>query len=341
MNFHAPVIDISPYISGGAASYRARTAAAIDAGLSEFSVIQVIGHGIPQSVIDGLTSAMDEFFGLDPLTKRKLILHNGHNRGYTSPKTETISHSLGFQPPSGEHDYFEALNVGAAAPDYPHTRLTGHEYAESVWPEIPNFRARVDTYFNEAGRVARELTDILSDSLGLPHRRFSSVTDHSIDTMRLLNYTHGPGVTEHMRGMSEHTDFGMLSVLWADPIPGFQVVGNDGRWHDVVSAPGALVVMVGELLGRLTNDRWLPTLHRTKPPITEIGIERRRSAVYHHDGNSDATIAPIPSLITPGAAVAYDPITVGEHIAAKLAGTKRGVHYTAAQRTLARFPREN
>ena len=80
----------------------------------------------------------------------------------------------------------------------------------------------------------------------------------------------------------------------------------------------------------------MSTLHRVKPPIVDGTINRRRSAAYFHDGNADATISAIPATIEPGGEALYPPITVSEHIRAKLAGSRAGKINTAATREAAR-----
>jgi isopenicillin N synthase-like dioxygenase len=329
MTSFAPVIDLSPYISGGAETFRVRTARAIDAAMSEYSAIQIIGHGIPSSVFEGLTGAMDDFFALDDSVKRSLTAAPAVNRGYTPPYTESLAMSLGIRPDT--HDAFEAFNVGASTLDYPHARPTSPEYTPSIWPHLPGFQRSIDNYFNEAGRLTRDLIGILGESLGLGRGFLESVTDHSIDTMRLNKYVE-PGASSV--GMGAHTDYGITTVLWADALPGLEIAGRDGQWHSMVPQPGALIVLVGELLARLTNDKWLPTLHRVVPS------PGRRSVTFFHDGNASATIAPIPSLIAPGETAAYPAVTVQQHIAAKLAGSRGGVPFAGAEHLLARLPRE-
>ena len=63
-------------------------------------------------------------------------------------------------------------------------------------------------------------------------------------------------------------------------------------------------------------------------------IERRRSAAFFHDGNTDALISTIPSCLGDGEL--YPPITIGEHLAAKLAGSRAGRSNPAAERESAR-----
>ena len=100
--------------------------------------------------------------------------------------------------------------------------------------------------------------------------------------------------------------------------------------------PGALLVNLGDLTARWTNERWLSTLHRVKPPVVDGRIERRRSAAFFHDGDLDAVIETIPTCLAPGEEPTYPPITVGEHLTAKLAGSRAGVRNVSAERDAAR-----
>lgn len=89
--------------------------------------------------------------------------------------------------------------------------------------------------------------------------------------------------------------------------------------------PGCLLVNVGDLLARWTDDRWRSTMHRVLPPTDERGRGvRRRSAAYVHDGNRDAEISALPGCVPPGAAPRYPPTTVGRHLAEKRAGSRAG-----------------
>jgi isopenicillin N synthase-like dioxygenase len=330
MSFRARVVDISAWVSGGVDRDRTRSAVAIDEALTESTIVQVVGHGIPDSVTGALTDAMDELFALNLDGKRSLLAPEGHNRGFTLAGTEALSRSLGIEPTV--LDSFEAFNVGAEKADYPHAKASGVAYVESVWPANPQFRRHVDTYFNEAGRVTRTLMSVLGDGLGVGRTFFNQLTDHSVDTMRLNHY---PATAPTGVGMGAHTDYGFTTLGWADRTPGLQVA-HDGEWHDIVPEPGALLVFVGDLLARTTNERWRPTLHRVQH---EAGVDRR-SVVFYHDGNFDATIAPIPGLVAPGETPLYPPVTVSEHISAKIAAGRFGAHYPGDDRARARLPRE-
>ncbi|MFJ1455174.1 isopenicillin N synthase family dioxygenase [Nocardia sp. N2S4-5] len=338
MTFHVPIIDISPYTEGGGDTARAAVARRIDDAARTVGFMQIRGHGVPDAVIAEFAAAVDSFFALDPDTKNNYRTPPEINRGYSPPRSESLSLSLGVQAADGMNDYFEAFNVGVTADRYPDLDLPTSDYAENLWPQqLPRFRSRVQAYFEEAARVARVLTTIFADALALPPGYFDRFTDHSLDVLRMNNYALPPGTVDldgELTGMGEHTDYGIVTVLWADRAPGLQVLGADSRWHDVRPADGALLVNLGDLMVRWTNDRWLSTLHRVRPPITHGTIERRRSAAYFHDGNIDAVIETLPSCV--GAGSRYRPTTVAEHIRAKLAGSRALQPNTGAAREAAR-----
>jgi isopenicillin N synthase-like dioxygenase len=340
MAFHVPVIDITPYVHGRSIEERAAVAAAVDAACSQVGFIQILGHGIPRETQHGLADAMDELFALTLDEKKVYRTPSGINRGYSPPKTESLSLSLGVESASRMNDFFEAFNVGAAQSDYPGVELDPVHYAENVWPDAaPGFEPRVTAYFAEARRVANTMTSIFADALGLPHDFFDAYTGHSLDVLRMNNYALPPGTVDldgDLTGMGEHTDYGIVTVLWADQVAGLQVLGSDGSWNDVVPADDALLINLGDVTARWTNERWMSTLHRVKPPIVNGTIERRRSAAYFHDGDFDALIETLPSCVSDEHPNLYEPVTVGEHIAAKLAGSRAGVRNDNAEREAAR-----
>jgi isopenicillin N synthase-like dioxygenase len=123
--------------------------------------------------------------------------------------------------------------------------------------------------------------------------------------------------------MGAHTDYGIVTVLYADAVPGLQIVGPDGRWHDVVPVEGALLVNLGDLTAQWTNDRWRSTLHRVVPPPADgSGHTRRRSLAFFLDGNYDAVVECVPTCATPDRPARYPAVVAGEHLVAKLLGPR-------------------
>jgi isopenicillin N synthase-like dioxygenase len=335
-----PVIDISsfrmPYADAAARSAVVRQ---VDEAARTVGFMQITGHGIARATVEEFTRATDEFFALDPATKGKYRCPPGINRGYTPPRAESLANSLGLVSAA---DLFEAVNVGASAADYPGTELPPDIYAGNVYPtlEVPHFEAAVEEWFAAAGRVARTMVRIFGVALGGREDYFADVTDHSIDVLRMNNYRlPDPSVQldKDQLGMGAHTDYGIVTVLWADQVPGLEIHGADGNWHPVMPATGALLVNLGDATARWTNDEWISTMHRVAAPRVDGVLVPRRSAAYFHDGNVDAVIACLASCVSADRPAKYAPVTVGEHLAAKLAGSRGGQLNPFAAREVARL----
>lgn len=330
-DFHVPVIDITPYIDGGAEEAQASVARQVDRAAREAGFIQLTGHGIDQDTWDGLADALDAFFLRDLEVKKRVTTPPEVNRGYSAPKSERLSLSLGVESATGMNDFFEAFNIGAQASDFADLALPEADYPENVWPkeadgDMSQFRGNLQRWFDSAQRVAETLTVIFEDALEVPRGTVTGLADHSIDVLRTINYALEPGQTVELdgelTGMGEHTDYGIVTVLWADRVAGLQVLGEDGSWHDVLPEPGALLVNLGDVTARLTNDQWKSTLHRVRPPVVDGTIRRRRSAAFFHDGNVDAVVGPLPGMVDEEHPSRYEPMTVGEHVARKLGGSR-------------------
>jgi isopenicillin N synthase-like dioxygenase len=325
--FSVPVVDISGYVSSGSDASRDEAARAVDHASSTIGFFQVIGHGIPSSSIAAMAAAMETFFALPTETKTSFRAPPEVNRGYSPPRSESLSLSLGIRSPDGSYDLFESFNVGSPASAFPKVALPVRHYPENIWPSgLPGFRPAVEAYFLEAGRVARTLTEIFADALGLSPRFFAPFTDRSIDVLRMNNYAGPVGSQVGLpKGMGEHTDYGIVTVLWADQVPGLQVLGEDQNWHEVQPLEGALLINLGDLTARWTNDRWRSTLHRVVPPVKDGNLLRRRSAAFFHDGNADAVIETLPTCLDTTGSSFYGRTTVAEHLDAKLGGSRAGI----------------
>jgi isopenicillin N synthase-like dioxygenase len=327
-----PVIDISGW-RDGTEGERDEIAALLDDACRRIGFFQVVGHDVPEAVRAGLVEATDAFFDL-PLETKLRYRPSGPevNRGYAPMGSEGLSYSLGVDSPP---DMFEAFNVGVGSP--PSEADDPVVFAANIWPERPaGFREAVETYFAAAKELAERLTAIVAVALDLPVTYFDDKTDRSVDVLRANHYRRRPNDPEPVAGqmrMGPHTDYGILTVLFAEAVPGLQIVGPDGAWHEVLPRADGFVVNLGDALAVWTNDRWKSTLHRVVPPPPSAGESRRRSFAFFHDGNLDAVIECLPSCCGPGDPAKYEPITLGEHVRTKLLGP-RTLQQSTAQQTV-------
>ena len=92
-------------------------------------------------------------------------------------------------------------------------------------------------------------------------------------SLRANNYQRRDGAAPPVDGqmrMGAHTDYGSITVLLADHVPGLQLRDDAGRWHDVLPPEDGFLVNIGDLLAEWTNDRWRSTMHRVVPPTADV-----------------------------------------------------------------------
>ena len=139
-------------------------------------------------------------------------------------------------------------------------------------------------------RLVGDLMRVVALGLGIDEHFFDDKIDKHITAMRLNFY---PEVKEppkpgQLRG-GEHTDYGLLTILNGENVPGgLQVQTRKGQWIDVETDPSNFVCNIGDLLMRWTNDRWVSNVHRVAtPPGSAAGAKRLSIAFFHHP-NYDA-----------------------------------------------------
>ena len=320
-----PIIDITGW--WGTHEDREAVARDVDVAARQFGFFQIVGHRLPQQHIDAMLDASSRFFAQPIEVKRRCTPSDPSiNRGYAALGTEALSYSIGRDAPP---DLFEAFNIGEdevddADPFYAAQRHGA--FAENIWPAEPaDLRRALVDYFGSARRVALTLTEIFAAALHLSAGWFAPYVDRSTTTMRAIRYEHRPGDAAPLDGqqrMGAHTDYGIVTVLYADPVAGLQIVGPDGSWIDVTPAIDALVINLGDLTAQWTNDQWRSTVHRVVPPTAPDAPAARRSAAFFLDGNWDALVECLPTCCSDTDPPRYPPVTAGEHLMAKLMGPR-------------------
>ena len=323
-------IDLRPFREGDD-SDRQRVAEQFDLAARTSGFLSISRHGVDADLTAEMLDVTAAFFDLEPHEKMAYFVEDrAANRGYAPEGSEALAYSLGQQDlPT---DLFEAFNAGLeliaaelADPHYAARRDT--LFAPNVWPSTPaTFRETWLAYLAAVDRVANDVMSAAAVALGMPGDHFVTYLDTGPTVMRANNYQRRDGAAEphptQMR-MGAHTDYGSITVLLADPVPGLQICDDAGRWHDVVPEPGSFIVNVGDLLAEWSNDRWRSTMHRVvPPPASAAGPVRRRSVAWFQQPNWDAVIECLPSCADDANPPRYAPVTSGEHLMAKLMGPR-------------------
>jgi isopenicillin N synthase-like dioxygenase len=324
-------IDLSPFV-GGTPADRAAVAEQVDAACRDTGFLLLTGHGVPVDVADGLLDAWAGFFDLPEGEKRRWIVPDpGANRGYSALGQEALAYSRGEETPP---DLFEAFTIGRQDVDGPYFDQHRSFFAPNVWPDRPSgLRDAWLAYEAAVSAAAHHVLEAMAIALDLPETWLTDRVHRAVVTTRALNYQRPPGAADPDDGqmrLGAHTDYGIITLLLADDVPGLQV-HREGAWHDVAIPHGALVCNIGDLLAQWTNDRWRSTLHRVLPPPASVdGAVRRRSVARFLDCEPDMVIECIPSCSSDDQPARYVPVVAGEWLRAKVLGSR--------QRQLAQLP---
>ena len=316
-----PVIDIGSYDEGDAVAGQ-RIAAEVDRACRHIGFLTIANHGVRQRVIDDAFAVSMEFFDRPSEEKvRAKPADPAIPRGYQAFASRNLAKTYGLEAPP---DLREQFFIGPLAPDsdrfsqLPQARIF---YAGNIWPEHPaGFRTAFEAYYRAMEDLAARLMRIFAVALGLPERYFDDKIDHHFNTCPTNHY---PVVGDPQPGQlraGEHTDFGSLTILaFSDAPGGLQVRMPDDTWLDVTARSGELVVNIGDMMARWTNDRWKSTVHRVvNPPHAGPAVGRRQSIGYFLHPNFDARVECLPTCRSPGNPPRYAPIMAGEHMREKL-----------------------
>lgn len=285
-----PIVDIGPLVAG--APDRPRVADEIGAACRECGFFYITGHGVDSALLSRLEAVSRRFFALEPAEKLKIPMSAGGRawRGYFQ---------LGDELTSGKPDRKEGIYFGAELPaDHPDVRAGLPLHGPNLFPALEGFREVVLDYMDRLTRVGHALMAGISLSLGLEEDYFA--TRYTADPLVLFRVFHYPALVppppppdseELAWGVGEHTDYGLLTILWQDDVGGLEVK-SQRRWVTAPPIPGTFICNIGDMLDRLTRGRYRSTPHRVR---NRTGRDRL-SFPFFFDPNFHAVVRPIEAL---------------------------------------------
>jgi isopenicillin N synthase-like dioxygenase len=312
-----PIIDMAPYFSGGPEGKR-RVAAELDRACRDVGFYLIVGHGVDGQLIEQVESVSREFFNR-PI-EEKMKVHIGDTPGgvgYAAVGDTALAYTRGQVAPPDLNESFQIAKVDIADEPYFHSDTARSLVPRNRWPERPAaLKALYIKYYLRIGSLAADLMRLSALALDLPETYFDDKIDRHISRLNIRLYPEQkiaplPG---QLRAAA-HTDYGTVTILKpGDSVGGLQFADVHDNWHDVPVIPGSFVVNQGDLMARWTNNRWRSALHRVaNPPKEANGGSRRLSIIFFHHPNYDTTVSCLPTCVTPGAAPAYEPITVSDY----------------------------
>ena len=316
-----PAIDIAPFLNGDEADKRA-VAEAVAKACREIGFLVISGHGLPKEALDTAISKGFDFFDLSSEVKSKWHpTGTARQRGYHRVATRSLASTIGEKTPP---DLRESVFLGPVddhRTHYAHLPEAETAYAANIVPDEPaGFDSALVDLYRGFERLSLDMLRIFAVALDLPESHFQPLMTRHFSIFGMHHYPVLEADAEpgQLRA-GAHTDFGAMTILaMTEGKGGLEARTPDGRWAPVLPKPGDLVVNLGDMMERWTNDRWVSTLHRVVVPETGDAQSRRMSIGFFVHPNFDADIRCIPSCLEDGAAPRHPDITAGGHIRMKI-----------------------
>lgn len=261
-----PLIDISGFSTASWAR-KLSIANEVRRACEDIGLFTIVGHGIPEELLETTSELVREFFDL-PLHEKNAVPAK-YTAGYTPYLQENMS-GMECMPK-------EAFNVI-------------EDKMQGQWPARPReFRETLTAYFAAMVELAKTLTRVTAVALERSENAFDDRFTEHLSFLRLVNYPDQEQLPKTARWRCEpHRDLGTLTIIKNENRPGgLQVHSRDRGWLDVHSAPGALVVNTGDELSRWTNGAWVSAMHQVANPPPEQRLDSRRlSMIFFHNPDS-------------------------------------------------------
>lgn len=304
-----PVVDLADFTQGSAAQ-KQQFIASLGNAYEETGFVAVKNHGISDELIANLYQEAQQFFALPTETKVKYSVPElAGQRGYTSFGTE---HAKGFEAP----DLKEFFQFGQIV-DEEQSNPEGYPQNVAV-DEMPQFTPTMLAAYKAFENAGLALLRAIALHLGLEEHYFDPHVQNGNSILRAIYY---PPIKEEPKSAiraEQHEDINLITLLVGASADGLQILTMQGEWVPVTSLPEQIVVNVGDMLQRLTNNRLRSTTHRVVNPPREQWQTPRYSMPFFLHPRSNMSLACLESCIDDSHPKAYEDYTAGQYLDERL-----------------------
>jgi isopenicillin N synthase-like dioxygenase len=304
-----PTVDLSQYTQGNEAQKKAFVEQ-LGQAFHEVGFVAVINHGVPKALVDGFYANSKAFFALDEATKKQYeIAGMAGQRGYTSFGKEHAKQSK-------VADLKEFFQIGQEVADgHP---LKAHYPANVSVTEVPEFSQMGHDLYRAFEKAGNELLEAIAIHLKLGTDYFRDKTEAGNSILRSIHY---PPITQEPASAiraEQHEDINLITLLVGASAGGLQLLNSEGQWVNIMPEADEIVINVGDMLQRLTNNYLKSTTHRVVNPPREDWHLPRLSIPFFLHPKSDMDLTCLDACVTADNPLHYAPITAGEYLDERL-----------------------
>jgi isopenicillin N synthase-like dioxygenase len=303
-----PVVDLADFLSGDE-SRKQNFVQALGKAYEDVGFVAVKNHGIPDELIADLYKYVQQFFALPDdvkLSYEKKELAG--QRGYTSFGRE---HAKGFDAPDLKEffQYGQTVEDGEKTEDYPDN---------VVVDEVPQFTPTLYKAYRNFEKSGTALLQAIALYLGLDENYFDQWVHNGNSILRAIHYPPIKGEPKSSIRAEQHEDINLITLLVGASADGLQILTKQGDWVGVTSLPEQIVVNVGDMLQRLTNNKLRSTTHRVVNPPRELWGTSRYSIPFFLHPKSNMSLASLKSTVDEQHPKSYEDATAGEYLDERL-----------------------
>ncbi|ODV97033.1 hypothetical protein PACTADRAFT_48809 [Pachysolen tannophilus NRRL Y-2460] len=304
-----PIVDLADMYSSDLAK-RKKVAKNIFDVCTKVGFFYAINHGIPDEISENTFKWSKEFFhSLTEDQKMEVytgLLPDSEYQGY---------HPFGRYNRGNRkyNDLMEAFNFTYERdfdPLKPEKNSDCTEF-KNLWPSsLPGFKENMFKYHSECLKVSRTLIKIVALALDLPEDYFDEAVTTPAACMRILHYPQQDVTEDEQNGIGAHSDFEIFTLVNPGKVSGLQVLNKRNFWVKVPPIEGALVVNVADCLMRLTNDKFVSTIHR----VVNNSATTRYSIPFFFGFNPNYVLNPLPTCVSEENPQKYPVTTCREYL---------------------------
>jgi isopenicillin N synthase-like dioxygenase len=307
-----PRLDLNFYINGDK-DQRKQFSDDIGKAFNETGFVTITNHGLDKKLIDKLYEDVKALFALPDDIKLKYEKSElAGQRGYTSKGKETAK---GFKAP----DLKEFWQIGQTVTDGSPVK---DEYPDNLLvDELPSFNSTTLEVYKKLEHAGKYLLQAIAVYLNLPENYFDEKIHNGNSILRTLHYfpiTDPDALPEDAVRAGAHEDINLITLLIGASADGLELLTRENKWFPVKAYGEDLVVNVGDMLQRLTNNKLKSTTHRVVNPPRELMKNSRYSVPFFLHPKSGMDLTCLPSCIDANHPKQYTDITAGEYLDERL-----------------------
>lgn len=304
-----PSVNLQDFVSGDPVR-KQKFIDEIGKAYEEIGFVALKGHFLDEKLVEDLYSEVKNFFSLPLETKQKYEIPGiGGQRGYVSFGKESAKGQK-------QGDLKEFWHFGQYVEDDP---VRAKEYPENVMvSELPKFNAVGKEAYAMLEKTAKYVLRALALHLNLEETYFDNYIHNGNSILRPIHYPPIKDEPKEAVRAAAHGDINLITLLMGAQGRGLQVQNHKGEWIDAIAEPDELMINVGDMLSRHTNNKLKSTIHRVVNPPKELWGTSRYSIPFFMHPVSEMKLNVLESCIDEDHPKLYEDITAGEFLHERL-----------------------